>query len=110
MNLKHNQQGQSLELIFSGDLDAENCNSIRASLSDLAETPKFANLLINLKDVDFLDSSGIGLIVFLYKKLKAKEVEMELVHVHGQPLELTRLLRIDKVIPISTTLDNELTS
>ena len=110
MNLKHNQQGQSLELIFSGDLDAESCNKFRESLSDLADNPKFANLSINLKEVAFLDSSGIGLIVFLYKKLKTKEVDLELTHVHGQPLELTSLLRIDKVIPISTSLENELTS
>lgn len=110
MNLKHNQQGQTLELIFSGDLDAESCNKFRESLSELADNPKFANLSINLKEVDFLDSSGIGLIVFLYKKLKTKDVDLELTHVRGQPLELTSLLRIDKVIPISTSLENELTS
>jgi anti-anti-sigma factor len=106
MKIKHNQQGHSLELSFIGDLDAESCNEVRESLSDLAEEPEFANLSINLEYVDFLDSSGIGLIVFLYKKLLTKEVTLELVKVHGQPLELTNLLRISKVIPIST-LSNE---
>jgi anti-anti-sigma factor len=53
-----------------------------------------------MDQVSFLDSSGVGVIVFLYKRLKAQNRGFEIDGARGQPQELMELLRIDKVIPV----------
>ena len=53
-----------------------------------------------MKNVSFIDSSGIGVIVFLFKKMREHSIEVVLSNVHSQPLELIKLLRIDTVITV----------
>ena len=60
-----------------------------------------SNVELDLSQVSFLDSSGIGAIVFLYNRLKAQERSLMIVGVQGQPQELMKLLRIDSAIPVS---------
>ena len=44
-------------------------------------------------------SSGIGAIVFLYKRIEKKNHQLSLLNVTGQPFKLMNLLRVDKTIP-----------
>ena len=39
-----------------------------------------------MKNVSFIDSSGIGVIVFLFKKMREHSIEVVLSNVHSQPL------------------------
>jgi len=83
-----------------GEMDALGCTKIRPGLEQIAGT-EHSNVALDLSQVSFLDSSGIGAIVFLYKRLKAQERTLVIVGVQGQPQELMKLLRIDSAIPVS---------
>ncbi len=85
-----------------GEMDAEGCAQISSSLEQVVDTAQGGKVALDLNQVSFLDSSGIGAIVFLYKRLKIKKQALEIVGVQGQPLELIKLLRIDSAIPVST--------
>ena len=93
---------QSGEIIIKlrGEMDAGGCIQIRPEIENLINMDNCSNMALDLAQVSFLDSSGVGLIVFLYKRLKAKGCSLEVHSVQGQPLELIELLRIDKVIPV----------
>ena len=84
-----------------GEMDALGCTHIRPELEQIAHSENNKNVILNLSLVSFLDSSGVGVIVFLYKRLKAQGRTLEITGVQGQPQELIELLRIDKVIPVS---------
>lgn len=84
----------ALILRLSGEMDAQGCVDIRPSLEQVSESEQRSNVVIDLKQVSFLDSSGIGAIVFLFKRLKAKGRALEIVGVQGQLRELMELLRI----------------
>jgi len=83
-----------------GEMDALGCTKIRPRLEQITGT-EHSNVELDLSQVSFLDSSGIGAIVFLYKRLKAQERSLMIVGVQGQPQELMKLLRIDSAIPVS---------
>ncbi len=83
-----------------GEMDALGCTKIRPEWEQIATT-KNINVAIDLSQVSFLDSSGIGAIVFLYKRLKSQDRTLVIVGVQGQPQELMKLLRIDSAIPVS---------
>lgn len=102
MNLEYtNTTDEDIMVKLQGEMDAQGCTHIRPELEQIADSKTSNNVVLNLGQVSFLDSSGIGVIVFLYKRLKAQGRKLEIVGVQGQPQELMELLRIDKVIPVS---------
>ncbi len=102
MNLEYiNTQNNDLVIKLDGEMDALGCCNIRPELEQITESEASNNVVLDLSLVSFLDSSGVGAIVFLYKRLKARQRKLEISGVHGQPQELMELLRIDKVIPVS---------
>ncbi|MBE0695331.1 MAG: WecB/TagA/CpsF family glycosyltransferase [Anaerolineaceae bacterium] len=63
----------------------------------LARTP---NLLVNLAEVDFMDSSGIGALVNLAKQARDAGGDLSLVAAPAQILRTISLLRLDKFFRI----------
>ena len=100
MDFVKEQTEEQFHFAISGELDAESSEQIRPEFVQLAANPTYSTIIINLKNVSFIDSSGIGLIVFLFKKMREHSVELVLSDVHSQPLELIKLLRVDTVITV----------
>jgi|SaaInl7_200m_RNA_FD_contig_21_3027867_length_433_multi_10_in_0_out_0_2 stage II sporulation protein AA (anti-sigma F factor antagonist) len=82
-----------------GDMDALTVRQLRPQFTDIAAT-EGRDVTLDISGVDFIDSSGIGAIVFLYKRLVERKRKLEIHGVHGQPLELFRSLRIDRSITV----------
>ena len=57
-----------------------------------------SNILIDLGEVYFIDSSGIGELIFLYKRLAAYSRTLALVNVKDQPAEIIKMLNVDQTI------------
>lgn len=93
-----------------GEMDALGCTHIRPELEKITGSHDVKNITLDLTMVNFLDSSGIGMIVFLFKRLKVKGYTVEIIHAHGQPLELMGLLRIDTVIHVNKSSDSSVFS
>lgn len=91
---------------LSGDFDAQGCKDIRAELEEMVENYPEAVLCLDLQNIHFIDSSGIGAIVFMFKRLTAANCELALVNVQGQPKELISLLRVHEVISVSWCDEN----
>lgn len=88
-----------------GEMDALGCTEIRTELEMIADTGFNDNIALDLSQVSFLDSSGIGLIVFLFKRLKSQSRALQIIGVQGQPQELISMLRIESAIPVNTSLN-----
>ncbi len=104
MNLEIiNNPNEDLEVKLHGEMDAQGCSELRPELEQIANSETNRNVVLNMDQVSFLDSSGVGVIVFLYKRLKTQNRGFEIDGVRGQPRELMELLRIDKVIPVGVS-------
>jgi len=69
---------------------------LRDCFHELAQTRQ--NIAIDMAKVEYIDSSGIGGLVFLYKRLVSAGHELHLVNVHGQPLHLLTRLRMQTLL------------
>jgi anti-sigma B factor antagonist len=88
-----------------GDIDAYSVGQFREALSALAEVPR---LLIDLSEVPFMDSAGLGALIGGIRR--NRDHEGEIVVVCGQPA-LTKLLHttgFDRIVPVIETLDEGL--
>jgi len=101
MNIKNSKtENGNIILKLSGEMDALGCSKIREDLESVAEQQN-QHTILDINQINFIDSSGIGAIVFLFKRLKEQGRTLEIIGVQGQPQELMTLLRIDSAIPIS---------
>lgn len=80
----------------TGDMDAAAMKTLRPSFEELAECGE--DVVIEMNEVDFIDSSGVGAIVFLYKRLLQAKHKLTLQKLAGQPLQLLAYLRLSELV------------
>ncbi len=79
-------------LEIKGDFDAARVAAMRASLDQMADED--TDLVLDLSECRFIDSSGVGAIVFLYKRKRARGYRVTAQGLDGHPLRLLRHLGI----------------
>ena len=99
LDFNHSPSGD-LVIALHGEFDALGTAGIRAGLEQVASSAGPALVVLDLSRVSFIDSSGVGAIVYLFKRLKALGRSLELTGVHGQVRELLELLRVHKALPV----------
>jgi anti-anti-sigma factor len=90
-----------IEVCLSGDFDSLGAKLIREDFERLCDSDYINSVVLDLSRVEFIDSSGVGAIVFLYKRLIANQAKMAITGVKGQPADLLRLLRVDEALPVT---------
>ena len=104
MQLNHYFYNQYLVIGLEGEFDANAVQGLRQSLQELVDKHE-GSVAFNLSKVTLLDSSGIGAMVFLFKKQTLKQKKLVLVAPQNQPYRLIKLLRIDKTIETVSSLE-----
>ena len=84
--------------------NAETVNEVRNHFDFLVKKCS-GDVLIDMSAVNELDSSGIGALVFLYKRLKVENRTLGLLRVNGKPNDLLDMLRINKTIKQYDSVD-----
>ena len=71
MSIECRHERGRLTVFFKGDIDEFACRTLRTELDAEMEREKPREVVFDLKDVSFVDSTGLGLILGRYKKLSA---------------------------------------
>nr|WP_218958352.1 anti-sigma F factor antagonist [Heyndrickxia oleronia] len=61
---------------LSGELDHHSAESLRENVNQAIENYQIQHLVLNLEQLTFMDSSGLGVILGRYKQIKQKNGEM----------------------------------
>ena len=59
---------------MSGELDEHNSLYSKTTLDDLFLSSGFAQVIIDLSELEFMDSTGVGVLIGRYKKLKERRI------------------------------------
>jgi anti-sigma B factor antagonist len=96
MNFSRSEQGGEVVLRIEGSLDAMSTPELRPTLEELvaARTPR---VTVDVSGLRLIDSSGVGAIVSLYKRMRAQGCHVVVRGLRDQPLAIFRLLRLDRV-------------
>lgn len=92
-------EGGVCQLRIQGALDALTVRDIRP-LMDAVVADKPKRVIVDFDQLTMIDSSGIGAIVSLFKRIKASGGELVVLHAHDQPLAVLKLLKLDRVLGI----------
>lgn len=83
----------------TGILDSVQGETLRQQINDVLNADTQV-LLIDLKEITFVDSSGLGALVSVLKKVRAKEREMHICSINDQVRMLFELTSMDQVFSI----------
>ncbi|MDF1791052.1 MAG: STAS domain-containing protein [Thalassobaculaceae bacterium] len=90
-------------IVFGGDLDSAEVQEARADVEALIVEGR--SLVFDLSRVEFIDSSGIGLIVHAFRALSAKRAKVAICGASDQPLELLKATQLDRFMAFSDSAD-----
>lgn len=82
----------NLYVYLEGEIDHSVAAELRVKLDDYLSSVKVRNVILNMKELTFMDSTGVGLIMGRYKKLKEKNISLFINEPNRQ---------IDKVLQVS---------
>ena len=85
-----------LVLKLGGQLDALSASELLPTIDKIvAEKRKL--IIVELSDLELIDSSGVAALVALYKRSRAVGSKLRVDGARDQPLAIFKLLRMDKV-------------
>jgi anti-sigma B factor antagonist len=99
MTFSRSDPGADTVLHISGSLDALSTPELRPVIEALVSERR-SLVTVDLSELRLIDSSGVGAIVSLYKRMKAVGSKVDVVGLKDQPLAIFRLLRLDRVFTI----------
>ncbi|MEH2465151.1 STAS domain-containing protein [Nostoc sp.] len=89
---------------LTGNLNATTSQDFRQNITNILETGAKI-VLVDFKDVTFMDSSGLGALVLAFKTLRAADSKLVLCSISEQVRILFELTNMDKVFEIFPNQD-----
>jgi anti-sigma B factor antagonist len=83
----------------SGEIDLATAPQLREAVLDLIQNGSY-QVLVDLRGVEFMDSTGLGVLVGALKRLREQEGDLALVCTEGPVLKILTLTGLDRVFPI----------
>jgi anti-anti-sigma factor len=103
MIFSHRIDSNTCIVAIEGNIALDGVNEAKAFLRPHLENPEIRNVVINFEKVNFIDSSGIGLIVSIFKTMQQKEGKLALTNLSQKNLEIFTITRLNKILEIFPT-------
>ena len=87
-----------------GEIDVYTAPKLREQLVELVNDGNF-HLVVDMEGVDFLDSTGLGVLVGGLKRVRAHDGSLDLVCTQERILKIFRITGLTKVFGIHETVD-----
>ncbi len=100
MNYSRTDHGETTTIRVRGELDALSAPELRPLFDELVDSER-RDITVDLSDLRLVDSSGVGALVSLYKRVRALGGQVHFSGVTAQPLVIFGLLRLDLVFGLA---------
>ncbi len=104
LSLENTAAGDLMVVAVRGEIDVYTAPKLRDRLLELINSGQY-HLVVNLEAVDFLDSTGLGVLVGALKRVRSHEGTLRLVCTQERLLKIFRITGLAKVFPIFDSLE-----
>ena len=98
--MEHDREKDTVTVYVTGELDHYSAQSVRRELDTLISRPGVKRLVLDLKDMNFMDSSGIGVILGRYRELRERGGSVAVRNMNPQVEKVFTLSGMKQVIQI----------
>ena len=105
LGLDVTEHGSATVLAVRGEVDVYTAPRLREKLVELVSQGKY-RIIVDLEGVDFLDSTGLGVLVGGLKRLRSHDGDLTLVCTQHRILKVFEITGLTKVFAIHSTVDD----
>ncbi|HEX6444919.1 MAG TPA: anti-sigma factor antagonist [Streptosporangiales bacterium] len=104
LSLSTRVQGDRTVIDVAGEVDVYTAPKLRETLIELVAQGSY-HLVVNMEEVEFLDSTGLGVLVGGLKRVRAHDGSLRLVCTQERILKIFRVTGLAKVFPIHASVE-----
>ena len=99
MNVKQRLHKNTLYISLDGELDEHTAEYTRINLDQAMSANRAAQIVIDLANLRFMDSTGIGVLIGRYKKMKDKNVPIYISNPSTQAERIFKMTGLYTIMP-----------
>lgn len=107
MELKIRKHNETYIIDVSGEMDLYNSYKLKELVMKMLEK-KVDQFIINMESVDYIDSSGIGALIFICSTIKKMNLKLFITNVHGSVKKVIEMTKLMGYFPMAATVDEAL--
>lgn len=107
MELKIRKSGENYIIDVNGEMDLYNSYKLKELVMKMLEK-KVGRFIINLENVDYIDSSGIGALIYICSTIKKMGLKLIITNIHGSVKKVIELTKLMGYFPITQTIEEAL--
>ena len=96
--LRSIRDGDRAVVQLAGELDHCCAQSVRRELDGMLADPSLHHLTLDFSGVNFMDSSGIGVVLGRYRILRDRGGTLSVAHMKGHVARIFRMSGMDRII------------
>ena len=104
MDIDYKNIGEHKIIQVTGEVDLYNVSELKKALFSITDGSS-RSVIVDMKNVNYMDSSGIGALVAGQKKMRAHNGSFALMNIHEDVLNILRLATLDRFFRIYETED-----
>ncbi len=109
LTLSTREVGDKTIVSVGGEIDVYTAPKLRDTITELVGDGRY-QIIIDMEAVEFLDSTGLGVLVGGLKKVRAHDGSLELVCTQDRLLKIFRITGLAKVFAIHGSADSAVAS
>lgn len=98
-NSNYNDDKDSWIVEVSGELDVSCADILKDELNNRIDE-KFSDVILDMSELQYIDSTGVGVIVGIMKKLKVGEKNISLINAKDNVKKIFKITGLDQIITL----------
>ena len=99
MQVKSRVHNGVMYVLLCGELDEHSANYTRITLDDMFDKPTFKKIISDLSELDFMDSTGIGVLIGRYKRMKDKNIPIYIANPSSHAERIFKITGLYDIMP-----------
>ncbi len=104
MELKIRKSANNYIIDVIGEMDLYNSYKLKELVMKMLEK-KVERFIINLENVDYIDSSGIGALIYICSTIKKMNLKLIITNIHGSVKKVIELTKLMGYFPITNSIE-----
>jgi anti-sigma B factor antagonist len=104
MELKIRKNGINYIIDVNGEMDLYNSYKLKELVMKMLEK-RVRRFIINLENVDYIDSSGIGALIYICSTIKKMNLRLIITNIHGSVKKVIELTKLMGYFPITNSIE-----
>lgn len=94
-------EDNTANLIINGQFDFSTHRDFREKYEAILGSPHVRELAVDLRDVNYIDSSALGMLLLLREKASAKHIDMKLINTQGSVRQVLEVANFGRLFNIA---------